>query len=111
MKIKVNWEMVSNLINKLKEDLINENKSSDNISVFVFPQVWESTALGYDEVGADALVKADTLVLYEEKEKIARVYFGKEKLAYELINPNSKFFEDIKNRTMLDCKEYEKYLM
>lgn len=76
--------------------------------VYVFPQIWGSTALGFGGVGCSAMTKAYTTVINQENTSIYGVFFG-EKLAYIVENPTYDFYQDIKNHNMASLNDYTKY--
>jgi len=94
MKYFSTTELVSELTKKMKEDY-----NVDNIFCQVFPQLWGSTALGYNGIGGSAMTTADTIVIFIENGP-ARVYFASNNLAYEIENPNTLFWKDIYNRNL-----------
>jgi hypothetical protein len=67
------------------------------IEVYVFPQTWGSTALGFGGVGGCAMTSAYTTVVICGNQ--AAVYFGA-RLAYKVTNPTPKFFDDLAHRNM-----------
>lgn len=69
------------------------NAKESDINVQVFPQVWGSTALGFDGIGGQAFTKSHTIVLYSAHHDIAWVAFAGS-FAYEVTKPNGVFWED-----------------
>ena len=63
----------------------------------MFPQIWGSAALGFSGIGGAAMTPAYTVIISCKGEYA--VYFDG-RFAYKLINPNDKFFEDIKSTCM-----------
>jgi hypothetical protein len=51
---------------------------------------------------------ADTLIVFIENGP-ARVYFGCERLAYEVKSPNKTFWDDVKNKNMSPDYESIRY--
>ena len=94
--------------------------------MYVFPQIWSSTALGFDGCGGQAITEAYTTVVemswdYVNKtddirglnlttsdDRIYAVFFDG-KLAYICLNPNEQFFEDLNNRCMRPQNESKMY--
>ena len=74
----------------------------------MFSQVWESTALGFNGIGGQALTKAYTTVVKEMNLNIYGVFF-EERFAYAIENPNEIFFEDFDNHNMKAVYEAFKY--
>lgn len=68
-------------------------------SLYVFPQLWGSSALGYGGVGMSAMEFANTVVIVTDN--AAYVYLGRPELAYVIVHPTDKFFEDIHKQNML----------
>lgn len=96
------------IINKLLEQF-KMGCQYDDFDVYVFPQTWGSTALGYGGFGGQAMTSASTIVLYAQSANIARVYFGGERLAYQIINPNRIFFEDLFAQRLVEKYKAGKY--
>jgi hypothetical protein len=108
--------------NVLKKEIIKEYKTLDentpkhiydafkhpNFDFIMFPQVWGSTALGFNTIGGQALTKAYTVIAHEIYANIALVFFGEE-FAYLIKNPNELFKEDLENRNMKAVYESFKY--
>ena len=94
--------------------------------MYVFPQIWSSTALGFDGCGGQAITEAYTTVVemswdYVNKtddirglnlttsdDRIYAVFFDG-KLAYICLNPNEQFFEDLNNRYMRPQNQSQAY--
>lgn len=74
----------------------------------MFSQVWGSTALGFNNIGGQALTKAYTTVLKEQNSNMFFVFFG-ERFAYIIENPNKIFEEDYNNHNMKTVCEFFKY--
>lgn len=69
---------------------------------YAFPQMWGSTALGFGGIGGQAMTTAQTVVIgYGNRYE---VYFGG-RFAYEVINPNEKFFEDMRKWRMASLRD------
>lgn len=90
----------------LKENCL-QNKDDDFI-IYVFPQLWGSTALGFDCVGLSAMTRAYTTVIIDQYSGASGVFFGG-KLAYIIKNPNDLFFDDIDQRNMNGCSDKMQY--
>lgn len=65
----------------------------------VFSQVWGSTALGFNNIGGQALTKAYTTVLKELNSNMFFVFF-EERFAYMVKDPNELFQKDFENHNM-----------
>ena len=94
--------------------------------MYVFPQTWSSTALGFGGCGGQAITEAYTTVVemswdYVNKtddirglnlttsdDRIYAVFFDG-KLAYICLNPNEQFFEDLNNRYMRSQNQSQAY--
>ena len=90
--------------------------------MYVFPQTWSSTALGFGGCGGQAITEAYTTVVemswdYVNKtddirglnlttsdDRIYAVFFDG-KIAYMCLNPNHKFLKDLSNMRMKSQKE------
>lgn len=106
-------------------DILN-NTYSHQFRMYVFPQTWGSTALGFGGYGGQAITEAYTTVvemswyyvnkaddirglnLTESEDRIYAVFFDG-KLAYICLNPNEQFFEDLNNRCMRTQNESQVY--
>lgn len=95
--------------------------------MYVFPQTWSSTALGFDGCGGQAITEAYTTVVkmtsyklesskdirgivYKELEdKIYAVFFDG-RIAYMCLNPNFEFFRDCNNMCMESQKGAKNYV-
>jgi hypothetical protein len=64
-------------------------------SVYVFPQGWGSTALGFGGIGGQMCTTAHTVVVvddgYDRPQARALVYFGSG-FAYEVLDPGEAFY-------------------
>lgn len=99
---------MENLIKTLKNEM-KEDYGDRDIKSIHFSQLWGSTALGYGGIGCDAMTTAETIIIFIRNGP-ARVYFGREQLAYEIDMPNRLFWNDVKNHNMKECgmeKAYE----
>ena len=85
-----------------------ETKYYPEIEMYMFPQMWGSTALGFGGFGGQAMTSAYTTVVNDVAYGYYGVFFG-EKLAYLITEPNDKFFEDLKNQKMASVSECKKY--
>ena len=96
------------------------NSYTHRFKMYVFPQTWSSTALGFDYkggCGGQAITEAYTTVvemswdyinktdeirglnLTESEDRIYAVFFDG-KFAYMYLNPSEQFFKDLNNRFM-----------
>lgn len=111
-------------------DILN-NSYYHKFKMYVFPQTWDSTALGFGGCGGQAITEAYTTVVemswcytnkteeirgfnfIESEDKIYAVFFDG-KFAYMCLNPNQEFFDDLNKRIMKSqrkCMTYEeKYI-
>lgn len=111
--------ITENTANELFKDVLTMS-TYHKFKMYVFPQTWSSTALGFDGWdgwGGQAITEAYTTVVeitlykiesgkdirgitYEElDDKIYAVLFGG-KIAYMCLNPNHKFLKDLSNMRM-----------
>ncbi len=84
--------------------------------MYVFPQIWSSTALGFDGCGGQAITEAYTTVVEMELRNIDKrtcdiIYavFFDGRIAYMCLNPNAIFLTDLKNMDMESQKKARKY--
>ncbi len=91
------------VINNFIKEYCEENKATrEEIEVYVFPQTWGSTALGFGGIGGQAITSSNTTVLYSYYTGMAWVYFGSV-LAYKIKDPTQQFFEDLYKHEMKPC--------
>lgn len=123
-----NLELIEYITDNLAVETFKELKNSyaHRFKMFVFPQTWSSTALGFGGCGGQAITEAYTTVVemswdYVNKtddirglnlttsdDRIYAVFFDG-KLAYICLNPNEQFFEDLNNRCMKPQNESKTY--
>ena len=115
--------ITENTANILFEELMM--RTVHRYKMYVFPQTWSTTALGFDKIGCcsgQAITEAYTTVVeitlykiesgkdirgitYEElDDKIYAVLFDG-KIAYMCLNPNHKFLKDLSNMRMKSQRE------
>ena len=92
------------LIEKWKQDLLAQEASEDiNMNIYVFPQVWGSSATAFGGMGLAALTKAYTVIIiydcYDHGQKNAFVWVNS-RLAYN-IHMNSSAKENIWNENFI----------
>jgi hypothetical protein len=80
-----------------------ERKYSENYDITVFSQEWGSTAMCFGGWGGQAVTTAYVVVMTFLPTGIVGVYVDG-KLAYLIHNPNNKFFEDIRDRHIIDVR-------
>lgn len=88
-------------IKKARED---DPYRSVDLVLHTFPQMWGSTALGFDGIGGQAMTEAYTTVVHERVTNTFVIFFG-EKPCYSLIDPTEEFFEDLKNLRIAGVNE------
>lgn len=106
--------VASALIKALEYDLpsvLNGNGKEyrpreDEISVYSFPQLWSSTALGFGGIGGAAMTTAQTVVVIHEHN--AAVYFNGYH-AYTIEGFNQTLMEDVRSGNIADCDSCGKY--
>lgn len=124
------------LIEYITENTASEVFESDLVMstynkfrMFVFPQTWSSTALGFDKqccFSGQAITEAYTVVvemtsyqpianqemtgfdIKELEDKVYAVFFDG-KLAYMCLNPNQEFFDDLNKMCMKSQKGSTEY--
>lgn len=79
-----------------------------------FPQVWGSSALGFDEtpdgkttIGCSVMTTAPTTVIFCKEPNIAGVFFGSSP-AYVVQNPQDMFWEDVAGKRVASISEAKK---
>lgn len=105
---------------------ILDNTYYHRFRMYVFPQTWSSTALGFGGCGGQAITEAYTTVVemswdYVNKtddirglnlttsdDRIYAVFFDG-KFAYMCLNPSEQFFEDLNNKRMKPQNESKMY--
>ena len=105
---------------------ILDNTYCHRFRMYVFPQTWSSTALGFGGCGGQAITEAYTTVvemswsyldkideirglnLKESKDKIYAVFFDG-MLAYICMNPNGQFFKDLDDGCMKPQRDAKMY--
>ena len=93
---------------KDKEEYQNYHCVPD-FDIYVFPQLWSTTALGFPGIGGQSVTKAYTTVLIDEKTNYAGVFFENE-LAYLTYN-TLYFIDDVNNHQMESVDRCNKYLI
>lgn len=76
---------------------------SEELDVWMFSQVWGSTALGFGGVGGQAMTSAYTVVIRGPHSDYAVYFSGR--LAYHIQIPTERFFEDMANHRMLSVRD------
>lgn len=74
----------------------------------MFPQVWGDTSLGFGGIGGQAMTTVYTTVVIDDVSGWCGVFFG-ERLAYIILNPNEKFYEDSRRGQMESVSKRGKY--
>lgn len=95
---------------RIQQRSADKKVSIDNFDPCTFVQTWGSTALGFNEIGCDALTRARTYVFvpYDPNE-MALVYFGG-RFAYEA--PwGEAFMRDVEEQNMESVSRRRKYFM
>lgn len=90
-------------------EVVKETKYRLEFSMWMFPQTWGSTALGFGGIGGQAITEAYTVVVHEDISNYVGVFFG-ERLAYSIHNPNRKFWKDVSNNLMEPLSKRGKYI-
>lgn len=86
-----------------------KSKYLPEFEIYMFPQVWGDTSLGFGGVGGQAMTSAYTTVIIDEFTGWCGIFFG-ERLAYLVLNPNQLFYEDLHNWNMESVRNHGKYL-
>lgn len=85
-----------------------QHTARDYSVIGMFPQTWGSTALGHGGMGGAAISTAYTVVLSSHYTGEHLVYFGS-RLAYSVVKPNHRFWEDLSDRNMIECAKHSRY--
>lgn len=91
----------------IKERLLNACKVSktkiypNDLEVYMFPQVWGDTSLGFGGIGGQMVCSALTTIMGDAQNNVWGVFFG-ECCAYIVTDPTPQFWEDIRNWCMAD---------
>lgn len=101
---------VSTLPQRRKDDFTKERRPTiTDISVFaMFPQIWESPSVGFEESNVVSLTSCYTTIIHCKRTSSYAVYFGNEgRLAYLLDSSSVKpaFFKDINDRVLAHKKD------
>lgn len=91
-------------VERLKKVREDDPYKSVDLVLHTFPQMWGSTALGFDVIGGQAMTEAYTTVVHERVTNIYIIFFG-EKPCYSLVDPTKEFFEDLKNLRIAGIRE------
>lgn len=91
-------------VERLKKVREDDPYKSVDLVLHTFPQMWGSTALGFDVIGGQAMTEAYTTVVHERTTDIYIIFFG-EKPCYSLTDPTEEFFEDLKNLQIASINE------
>ncbi len=111
--------ITENTANELFEDVLIMS-TYHKFKICVFPQIWSSTALGFDAnggCGGQAITEAYTTVVkmtpckVESGKGINRIYavFFDGRIAYMCLNPSYELLLDISNMNMKSQREAMKY--
>ena len=121
--------ITENTANELFEDVLIMS-TYHKFKMYVFPQTWSSTALGFDAMGGcsgQAITEAYTTVVkmisyknesgtgirgivYKELEDKVYAVFFDGRIAYMCLNPNSEFFKDFNRMCMKPQREAQCYV-
>lgn len=79
----------------------------EEMVVYMFPQIWGNTAIGFGGIAGQAFTTAYTIVVYGPKEDVC-VYFGG-RFAYYIKITNDVFDQDMSNNKMKKVADHELY--
>ena len=80
----------------------------DQYELYVFPQTWASTALGFDGCGGSAMTTANTYVFLAPNVKETCFVYFRDRFAYA-VPLSEAFWHDLKQRCMVSVREAGKY--
>ena len=123
-----NLELIEYITDNLAVETFDTlyNSYTHRFKMYVFPQTWSSTALGFGGCGGQAITEAYTTVvemswdyinktddirglnLTESKDRIYAVFFDG-RFAYMYLNPSKHFFDDLDKRNMKSQRESKIY--
>ena len=87
---------------------IDKVLTDKDVDVYMFPQIWPSGALGFEQrIGASVLTVAYTVIITVDN-LTAGVYFNGE-FAYLIKKTNNKFYTDLSERNMVPVGKEEIY--
>ena len=95
----------------INDDLTNRtygNVDNDVAGIYMFPQIWSSTALGFGGIGGQAITEAMTYIVDPDYNSPLYVYFAGE-FAYAVKEPNDAFREDVRKHCMASVAESGRY--
>ena len=98
----------ANLMNKIKANYKSTHPDKQIYSI-IFPQTWPTNGLGNTVCGCDVITTADTVILFQENDGPVAVYFNSANMAYEVQNPNTKFWDDVNRRNLKGAWEADRY--
>ena len=101
----------------IQERFYNAIKDKENFNIkyypdfemFMFPQTWGDTSLGFGGIGGQAITSAYTTVVTDNTSGWCGVFFN-EGLAYTIKDPNQNFYEDLRNMNMRNVREHYIYI-
>lgn len=95
--------------NEVKEkEEYAKSKYWPEFEMYMFPQMWGDTSLGFGGIGGQAMTSAYTTVIIDNNTGWHGVFFG-ERLAYIINSPNEKFYENLRNWNMESVSRKGKY--
>ena len=119
-----NLELIEYITENIACDIYSCHLSGSGchrFKMYVFPQTWGSTMLGFDKCGGcggQAFTEAYTTVVEmtwndyftreKSNDKIYAVFFDG-RFAYMCLNPSMMFFRDLNKQRMKSQREAEKY--
>lgn len=118
--------ITENTANELFKDVLTMS-TYHKFKMYVFPQTWSSTALGFDGCGGRAITEAYTTVVemtlykfesgkdirgivYKELEDKVYAVFFDGRIAYMCLNPDSEFLRDFDRMCMKPQRGAECYV-
>lgn len=103
----MNWKFF-NAVEEIKQYL--EKNGIEPVSVTSFGQTWPGTNLGFAGAGGNTLTSSQTTIIesYVDDKVMFHVFFDGT-IAYNIVNPNDKFFKDMFNQKMCPVWDKNKY--
>lgn len=95
-------------VQALLPHLEEPKKYYPEVEMYMFPQTWGSTALGFGGIGGQAMTSAYTTVVTDIYYGWYGVFFN-EGLAYLVTNPSDAFFEDLRKGEMASVAKSRRY--
>ena len=107
MKHQLNWESIYLMTQEFKEKYTQATGKHlhNNYNVYVFPQMWSSTACGFPGMGGATMTEVYTVVISHYNRH--SVYING-RHAYDVLKPTQAFYDDLKRFKLMGQHEFNK---